>query len=193
MLCGCSTAARVRTKLAEVIAVKDAGKPASVDTHVSGENLPVPKGSKLTITKVEAMPFIPATVNSPEQQAQPAKEITQIELAGPSVLTRNTEVVSAQTGTVDNSVAIRRVEAEESRILLYVAMACMVMAGVFFWLHFPSPAMLCVGSAVVLFLAWKVSNLPPWFYAIAVAAVAIGAGLYFGYTRGEKDAAHPKP
>jgi uncharacterized membrane protein AbrB (regulator of aidB expression) len=147
----------------------------------------------VVVTKIEAMQFIPATVGRPEQAAQPAKEITEVVLAASSVWTKTDETVKAQTGTVDNSVAIRRVEAEESRILLYVAMACMVMAGVFFWLHFPSPAMLCVGSAVVLFLAWKVSNLPPWFYAIAVAAVAIGAGLYFGYTRGEKDAAHPKP
>ena len=185
-LAGCQTTAKVRTKLAEVIAVKDAGKPASVDTVTAGESLPIPAGSRLTLTKVSALPFIPATVSAPEQAAQPAREVTQVELAGPSVWTRDAETVSAQSGTIDQSVALRKVEAAESRVLLYAALACLVGAGVFFWAHYPTPALLCAGASGVCFAAWKVSGLPSWFWAVAVAAVGIGAGLYFGFERASK-------
>lgn len=172
-----------------VTAPADSGKPATLDTAKAGESLPIPAGSRLTVTKFGAVAFIPATVNAPEQPAQPAKEVVQIDLGGASVWTKTAETVRADTGTVDTSVAKAKIEAAESRILLYAALGCLVVAGAFFWMHYPTPAMLAAAASGVLFLCWKVSGLPPWFWGVAVAALAIGGGLYFGHERGEKAAA----
>jgi hypothetical protein len=46
--------------------------------------------------------------------------------------------------------------------------------------------MLCGGAAVVLFVAWQAAGLPSWFWMLAVVLGGIGAGIYFGYERGEK-------
>ena len=194
---GCSylrPSPQIKTGAVTVTPPEQAGSPATLVTASAGTTVPIPAGSRVTVTKFEAVPFRAATVSEPAQFAAPAREVTEIIPGGATEYRRTEQTTAASTGTVDTSLAARKIDAEESRVLLYAAMACMVGAGAFFWMHYPSPAMLCAGAAIVLFLAWKVSNLPPWFYALAVAAVAIAAGIYFGHERAEKALAHkPTP
>jgi hypothetical protein len=181
MLTGCWGVGRIKAPGVSVQGVKDAGSPAILATSQAGEAVALPDGSRVIKTKTEA---IPATKDAP---AQPAKEVTEIIPAGPTVYTSTEKTVSASTGTIDTSIAARRIDAAENRILLYGALLMLVAAGVFFWLHYPSPALLCAAAAGVLFLCWKVANLPPWFWGIAVLAGAGAVGLYFGHERGEKN------
>ncbi len=178
-LCGCSwLPAKIKSGATTVTAVKDAGKPATLETGDKGESLPIPAGSSLTVTKVEAMPAAP---NVP---AQPAREVTEVHLTEPTVWTRTEKTVKADTGTVDTSVALKKVETAESRVLLYAALAAMLGAGVFVYLHYPTPAMMCAGAAVVLFIAWKVAGMPDWLWGVGAAALGGAVFLYIGHERG---------
>jgi hypothetical protein len=42
-------------------------------------------------------------------------------------------------------------------------------------------------AAATFFALWKLSDLPSWFIAVAIAAVAGGAFLILGYKRAEAD------
>lgn len=179
VLSGCSLMpARIKAKGVTVQGVKDAGSPANLATSSAGTVIPLPEGSKVTVTKESA---VAATKETP---AQPAKEVTEIRPAGPTEYRKTEETVKADTGTVDTSVRKHEIDAEETRPLLYGAMALAVATGVFFWLKYPSPALMCAAGSVILFLAWKVSGLPSWFWVLAVVAGGGAAGLYFGHNRG---------
>lgn len=163
---------------ANVQSVPDAGKPATASSSQTGIAIALAAGSRVVVTKYGA---IPATAETP---AVPEREETVIYPAGPTEYRKNESTVRADTGTVDTSIAAKKLEAQENRILLYGALAMVVAAGAFFWLHYPSPALMCGGAAVILFLAWKVSGMPDWFWGLAVLAGAGGIGLYFGHRRG---------
>ena len=168
---------------ATVIGVPDAGKPATLDSDVKWEGMTLPKGSSLTLTKFEA---IAAT---PETKAEPAKEVAVIQLSEATEWKRTESVIKADTGTVDTSIAKKRIDAEESRILLYVSMLAAVAAGVFeVWLHYRTPALLCAGASAIFFAAWKVASLPPHFFWFGVVAVVAGVAVYFAHEKGEKHA-----
>lgn len=96
--------------------------------------------------------------------------------------------VQASTGTVDTSVALRKVAAAEARVLLYAALGAAVGAAVFLWLKYPTPALICGAASVVFFLAWKVSDLPSWFWVVGAVALAGAGALWLGHERGEKHA-----
>lgn len=165
--------------------VKDAGKPAVLNTSTAGESVALPAGSKITATETKAVPAQSATPTAPAQAAQPAQTVTVIEPAGPTEWRKTEVTVHADTGTVDTSVANRKIDAAESRPMLYAAIGAAALAAVFLWLKYPTPALISGIGAVVFFLAWKASGLPPWFWAIGVAAVVGGAALYFGHEKGE--------
>jgi hypothetical protein len=162
------------------------GKPATLSTAKDGESLPLPAGTVIRQVETAAVPERAATATEPAKDAVPAKTVTEISLPAPTVWTKTGEATQASTGTVDTSIGLAKVKAEESRVLLYAALGAAAIGAVFVWLKYPTPAMVCGGAAVVFFLAWKVSGLPDWFWGLGAAAIAIAAGLYFGFERAEK-------
>lgn len=186
-LTGCSwLPAKIHVGDATVSAPKDAGTPAVLETRAAGETLALPAGSVVTVTKTEPVAAIPATPNAPAVAAQPAKEVTEVKLTAPTVWQKTANTVSASTGTVDQTIAAKRIDAEESRPLLYAALASLVAAGFFVWRAYPTPALICAGAAAVFFIAWKVSGVPDWLWAVGGIALAGAGALYLGHERGLK-------
>jgi len=171
-----------------VIGVPDAGKAATLDSGTSIASLPIPAGSTLVMTKVSPMEAIPASDKSPAVAAQPAKEVVEVKLSGPTEWRKTESSVKADTGTVDTSIAKHRIDVESSKILLYAAIGAMVVAGVFVYLKYPTPALMCAAAAVIFFLAWKLSDLPSWFYVIGVGGIVGAVALHRGYERRENEA-----
>lgn len=175
-----------------VQAPQDAGKPATLDSGTSVASLPIPAGSSLTVTKSDPVVASPATPDTPAQAAQPAKEVLEVKLAGPTEYRKTANTVKASTGTVDTTIAAHKIDAAEARPLLYAALASMLAAGFFIWRAYPTPAMICGGAAVVFLIAWKVADAPVWLWVVAAVGLGGAAFLYLGHERGEK-AVVPSP
>jgi hypothetical protein len=185
LLCSCAYFQKrglIKSGNVTVAAVGDAGKPGELHTSDRKESLPIPAGSKTVVTKTEATP---ATDKTP---FKPRTEVTEITFNGPTEWQKFDTSVSANTGTVDTSVALKKVESAESRPLLYAAIASLLAAGFFLYRAYPTPAFACGGAAVVFFIAWKASGLPDWFWAVGACALAGAVALYLGHERGEKAA-----
>jgi len=170
----------IKTPVGSVVGVKDAGKAATIDSSNAGEVLEIPKGTTVVVTKTEA---VPATAKTP---FMPAAEKFEYKFESPTTWKRTEAKVNASTGTTDTTIATKRIEAEESKPLLYAAMAAMVGVGIFMWLQYPTAAFICGGASVVFFLAWKVSGLPDWFWVVGAIGLAAAAFLYLGHEKGEK-------
>lgn len=187
-LSGCALVKRqpnIRSGETVVTAPADAGKPGVLGTEQSSTGVTVPENTPVKVTKIAAVPATETTLFQPERlelQFTPSKP-TRIETESSSV--------QASTGTVDTSVALRKVAAEEARVLLYAALGAAVGAAVFLWLKYPTPALISGAAAVVFFLAWKVSDLPSWFWVIGAVALAGAGALWLGHERGEKHARTP--
>lgn len=187
LVAGCSTVGRIKTKTASVIGVPDAGKPASLAENHETATLPLPAGSRLVVTRIEPTAAIPATETSAAQPAQPAREVTEVVLPAASEWKRVETRVVADAGTTDTSIAKHRIDVASAKPLLFAAMGAAFAAGVFMYLKYPTPALMCGGAAVVFFLAWKLSDLPTWFYVVGVACAAGAVALWKGHDRGEKE------
>lgn len=186
-LSGCfSRQGSINTPFGSVVAVKDAGKPATFDSGTKGESIQIPEGTKMVVTKVEATP---ATQTTPYL---PAVEKFEFTMPKATEWRRSESTTKASTGTADTTVATKRIEAEESRPLLYAALAAMVGVGIFMWLKYPTPAYICGGASVVFFLAWKLSGLPDWFYMIGIGGLVAAAAIWLGHEKGEKHNQQPK-
>ena len=153
-----------------------AGKPATLATSDKHESLPIPKDTVVTITKTEAT------------STSPAKEVTELHFNSPTEWQKFNTSVSANTGTVDTSVAIKKVEQAASQPLLYASILAGLGAVLFVYLSYPTPAMLCGVASGLFFLSWKLSEMPTWIWAVGAAAIAAGAALYFGHSRGLSEA-----
>ncbi len=184
MLCGCAMFQKkgvIKSGGATVAAVADAGKPATLATSDGKESLAIPKDTTVTITEHEATPTAPAF------------KVTELHFNTPTEWQKFSQTVSANTGTVDTTVATKKLEVQAAQPLLYAAILGLLGAVVFVYLHYPTPAMLCGAASGLFFLAWRVSDLPSWIWAIAAAAIAAGAALYFGHERGLKTAITQPP
>lgn len=175
LLTGCSLfnrGGKISTGGVTVTAQPDAGKPATLSTAEAGTTMAIPAGSTIKVTQTEATPASPATT------------VTEIVPSAPTEIRHTEKKVNADSGTVDTSVALKKIEAAESRVLLYAALACVVAAGFFIWAQYPTPAMACGAGAVIFFLSWKASGLPDWFWACGAVAVCVGIAIYLGHKRG---------
>ncbi len=182
---GCSLLpSRIKSKLATVVAPKDAGKPATLDSGETVATLPVPAGSTLTVTKFEAVAPAVATPSTPAVEAQPAKEVTEVKLSGPTEYRKTTQEIHANTGTVDQSIAAKRLNAAESRPLLYAAIGSLIACGFFIWRVYPTPAMICGAAAGVFLIAWKVTDAPTWLWVVGAVGIGGATFLYLGHERG---------
>ena len=192
--CGCTYFQKhglIKAGGVEVAGVKDAGKPATLATEHKEESLAIPEGSKITVTKIEAVAPVLATKETPGQPAQPAKEVTEVILAKDSEWRRSAESVKADTGTVDTSVRQHEIDVASSQPLLYAAIASGLAAILCLYLKYPTPAAMCGGAALVFLVAWKVSNAPPWLWGLGACGIAAAVALYLGHERGLKAIAAP--
>lgn len=157
---------------ASVTAVADAGKPATLATSDAKESVAIPKDTTVTITEH------PATTTTP------AYKVTELHFNSPTEWQKFNTTVSANTGTVDTSIAQKKIEVASRAPLLYAAILGGLGAILFVYLSYPTPAMLCGAASGVFFLAWKLSDLPPWIWALGAAGLAAGVALYLGHHRG---------
>lgn len=172
----------IKSPMGSVVGVPDAGKAATLATDAKWEEMMLPKGSSLTLTKFGA------TVATSDKPAEPAREVTAVVLSEPTAWKKTENVFQANTGTVDISLAAHRIDAAESRPLLYAAILAAVGVAVFMWLKYPTPAMICGAASVIFFLSWKLSGLPDWFYVLGVCGLVAAAAIWFAHERGEKHA-----
>ncbi len=177
---------RIKAQGVTVQSPKD-GNNASLAQGQSTGVLTLPKGSTLTVTKFGAVAWEPSTGLKPEVKAEPAREETKVILSADAQWTNDESTVVANTGTIDNTVAVRRIQAAENRYLLFAAIGAAVAGGFFLYIKYPTPAMMCGAASAVFFLAWKLADLPSWFYVVGVAAIAGGFALWRGHARGEAD------
>lgn len=181
LLSGCSLfnrGGKISTGGVTVTAQPDAGKPATLSTAEAGTSMAIPAGSTIKVTQTEAQP---ATKDKP---SAPAITVTEIVPSAPTEIRHTEKKVNADSGTVDTSVALKKIEAAESRVLLYVAIGAALLGGFFVWAQYPTPAIACGVASAAFFMAWKLSDLPDWFWAVGAVAIAAGIAIYLGHKRG---------
>lgn len=152
---------------------ENAEKSADVSTVESRTEAKIEAGTRMTV---------PATVNG---------EAFAMVIELPSMLlSRNERSVGASASAPrppDKSVELRKEDNSARMPLLYAAIGAAGLAVVSLFLRFPSVAALCGIAAGVFFAAWNAAGLPQWFWMVGVAAIAIGAGIYFGYEKRGQD------
>lgn len=129
---------------------------------------------------------IPVTFNGEQTIAKiemPELRLTQF--------ARTSAATVAPERAPDTSVALRREDNRARVPLLYAAIGAAALAVVGLFLKYPSGAALAGIASGVFFAAWMASGLPAWFWMVGVAALAVGAGLYFGYEKREKESPTP--
>ena len=181
-LTGCSLfprAPRITVGDTKIEAPKDAGKPATLDKGEVRTAFAIPAQ---TLMRVEETAPMPATDTAP---ARPAVKLTTFSFGAPTQFEQVASTLLASTGTVDTSVAKKRIETESKAPLLYAAIGAGVAAVVFMVLKWPTVALLCGIGSGAFFAAWRLADIPWWAGLIALTA---GGALMLGYKRAEWDA-----
>ncbi len=177
MLCGCAMFQKkgvIKSGGATVAAVESAGKPATLATTDGKESIAIPKDTTVTITEHEATPTAPAF------------KVTELHFNSPTEWQKFTATVAANTGTVDTSVATKRLEIAERQWLLWAAIGCGI-GGIVLKSMLPAWPGLSNGlllAAVVAGVSWKVAALPGWLWAAGAVIMALMA---WSYKRAEWD------
>lgn len=179
---GCSLNPGVRIGKDAVTAPKDAGTPARIDRDDIDTRLTIPPQTRVSIVKTAA---IPGTVDTP---GRPAVETLTFDFSQAAEFVQKANKIAATSGTVDTSVAKRRLEVESKEPLLYAAILAGAAAVVFMVLKWPGVSLLCGIGSGAFFVAWKVADVPWW---VGVCAIVAGGGLWLGYHRGETDTKKP--
>ena len=141
----------------------------------------IPAGSTVTVTRTEAVAATPTT------PARPAMEVREIQLMADTEWYERAQRIAANSGAVDTSVAMRRLDNESRKPLLYAAIGAVVVAGVLMFSGWPKVAVLAGGAAVVFFAAWQVAGLPAWFWMLGAALLFVGAGIVVGWLLRDRD------
>ena len=143
----------------------------------------VSQGERKTDTEIAAgtRARIPVKVNGQSLLMEfEFPEIKQVSLE------RVSEATVSPPRPPDQAVALRKLDNEDRRPLLYCSIGAAVLAVASLYFRYPGPAALCGAASAGFFAAWRLSDLPSWFWAVALAAVAVAAGLYLGHERGEQ-------
>ena len=176
-LCGCSVLPKIKMPgVGTVTAFKDAGQPATMAEGTEKTGMRIPANSKVTVVRTEELPS--------EGILLPSKTEWTFEMKEPTDLMQEVRRIQASTGTVDTSVAKRRADNEERRLILIAAIiaAIATVASVKFW---PSISMLLGALTLGLFILWQAASWPAWAWALVGLPLA-GAGIWWGYSRREK-------
>lgn len=172
LLAACSTLPRIRIGKSEVLAPKDVGTPATVNTNENKTGIVIPPGTKLVVTKTDA---VEATATTP---GRPRTETLSFDFSQASEFIQTANALAASTGTVDTRVAIRRVESEEKKPLLYVSIGCAVIALGFMYFRWSTAAALAGVGSACFFAAWKLSDISPWVGGLFLVAAIAGVAFY---------------
>ncbi len=182
MLCGCAMFQKkgvIKSGGATVAAVADAGKPATLATSDGKESLAIPKDTTVTITEHEATPTAPAF------------KVTELHFNTPTEWQKFTATVAANTGTMDTSVALKKIDVDSRKPLLYMMIAAILAAAFSMYTEHPNAAMWCAGGAAVFFAAWRISAIPEWVICIGVLACGGAIGMHLGFFKGAKAVTQP--
>jgi len=180
-LAACSPLPRIRIGKAEVQAPKDTGTPATMAKGEVRTGLAIPPNTKVSIVKVEA---IPATADTP---ARPATQTLTFDFSQASEFIETANTLAASTGTIDTTVAKKRIETESKAPLLWAGIACLGAGVVLFIFKWPGPALLCGIGSGTFFAAWKIADIPWWAGLFAVGAAVF---LIVGYIKSQRDLNH---
>jgi len=178
---GCSIfprAPKIQIGDAKVEAPRDAGKPATLDKGEVRTAFEIPAQ---TLMRVEEIAPTPATDTAP---ARPAVKLTTFSFGAPTHFEQVASTLLASTGTVDTSVAKKRIETESKAPLLYAAIGAGVAAVVFMVLKWPTVALLCGIGSGAFFAAWRLADIP---WSAGLIALTAGGALMLGYKRAEWD------
>lgn len=173
---------------ATVVGVQNAGQPATLASNEEVATLTLPKGTIVTTALERASVGIPATPSNPGIPPTPQKETISFVLPEESKWVKTNTTLSANTGTVDTSIATHKIDVQAAQPLLYAAILSGVAAGFFVYRAYPTPALICGGASVVFLIAWKAAEAPPWLWAVGACGIAGAVALYIGHNRGESDA-----
>jgi hypothetical protein len=183
---GCAGLPKIKLPGLTVQGPKENGSPAVASSSEAGETLPIPQGSRIVKREIKGLGYRPALNGQPAREETPAETITEITLAGPSLYTSKQNTVNASTGTVDTSIAKKKIDAAENRWLLWAAIGCGI-GGVVLRSMLPAWGGLSNGlliGAALAFASWKLAEIPPWIWAVAIGIMVI---LALGYKRAEWD------
>lgn len=178
LLTGCQHIPRIQFGKATVEAPKDAGTPATLKSGEVKTGIRIPANSKVAITKHEA---VPATADTP---ARPAFETITFDFSQASEFIETANTLAASTGTIDTTVAKKRIDTESKAPLLWAGIACLGVGVVLYVLRWPGPALLCGIGSGVFFAAWKIADIPWWAGLLAVGAAVF---LVVGYLKSQQD------
>lgn len=171
---GCKSLPHITLGKASVTGVADAGKPATLTQGKTKTSFVVPAGTQMQQVKVEATP------------TTPAKETITWNFTAPTKFETDASTLKADTGTVDTSVAQHKVDVASRQPLLYFAGVCLLACLTMMYFDHPTAAMMCGAASGIVFAAWRMPDLPEWFWMVGVACVVGGLCLAFGHAKATK-------
>ncbi len=163
---------KIRVGETTVTAPADAGRPATLATSDAGTTMSIPAGSTVKVTTTEAQPATASVA------AKPAVTITEIVPTKDTLIQHTEKRIQADTGTVDTSVAVRRIDAQERRPLLYCSIVAAVAGLGFMYVRFQAIAVMCFIGSGAFFLAWRMSEISPWVGGLFLVAAVAGFAFY---------------
>lgn len=178
-LSGCMSIPRLKLPSVEVTAPKEVGKPGEASEVTEKTGFRVPANSRISVIRTEPLPK--------EGVLLPGKTEWTVELPEPTDFVQEAKAIKASTGTVDTTLASKRIEAAERRWLLFTAIGCAIGA-ILARALVPSWHSISNGlflAAAVAGVSWKVSELPAWLWAVGLVMAGL---LVLGYKRAEWDA-----
>jgi hypothetical protein len=153
-----------------VSAFKDAGTPATMAEGTDRTGMRIPANSKVTVEKREALPSTGFVA--------PAATFYTFELPEPTDFMSEVRRIQASTGTVDTSLASKRIDAEERRPLLYCAIAAVVAGLGFMYVRFQAIAVMSFMAAGAFFIAWRMAEISGWVGGLFLVAAVAGFAFY---------------
>jgi hypothetical protein len=173
LFCGCKTmekSARITTREGiKIEAADNAASPTTIERSEKKTEVKVGAGTKATTpTGTIEYPAITATI---------VEHVVNAAASHPKAPDKSVEMFNAKAG--------------ESRPLLYASMVSVVLGVIAIAIGYTKMvATICFLASAAFFAAWKVSNLPDWFWAVGAVLLAAAVFTVFGHEKGERHAAH---
>lgn len=175
----------IRTPEATITGTKH-GEDVTLTKADEGSRFTVPAGTIFTMEKTEAL-IDPETT----RVIQPRRELHTWTFTKETEFESYARTLLANTGRINTDVALEDLAMQERKPLLYASIGCLLGVAFFVWRGYPTGVWLSAAASIILFLAWKVAGLPDWFWILAVVAICVAAGIYFGYERKEQETKTP--
>lgn len=177
LLSGCSHLPKLSFGKNSTVVVPPNTNNTTLEKGESKATLNVPADTKIVTTHTAEVPATPTT------PYVPAFETTEWTFLRPTTFDVAASSLKADSGKVDTTAVVHAMNLKETRIFLYGALVCTLIAIVAALEVWPTISKLAGAAAVACLILWKVSDLPSWFFAVPIAALAIGAGIYVGHKK----------